>query len=233
MDLDDAAEIVYGGRMRRPVRPHTPGAAMVTNEIDDCCWIDEPCEEHAEMDDYSDPDARLQGVFDGMWPMLLRYIEGDAGDIELAARLEGYFRRLRDAKDPAYERGYADGFFDGSGGREPRTVPEKGWPTIHSTGDGGYVWTHCPDCGPDVETDEDGCCKTCGADAVHYGVGPSERERPFRCAQCGWSGLEPSVARVNQAHGFVLRDFCPDCEHPVYRENARRQSVCRIDTPSN
>lgn len=68
--------------------------------------------------------SRPEAVFAGMWPMLQRYIEGDAGEIELAARLEGYFRRLREADDPTYERGYADGFFDGSDGREPGDIPE-------------------------------------------------------------------------------------------------------------
>jgi protein gp37 len=30
--------------------------------------------------------------------------------------------------------------------------------------------TRCPDCGLGVRVDEDGCCRTCGADAVRYGL---------------------------------------------------------------
>jgi len=30
--------------------------------------------------------------------------------------------------------------------------------------------TWCPQCGPDVDVDEDGCCDVCGADAVGPGA---------------------------------------------------------------
>lgn len=41
-------------------------------------------------------------------------------------------------------------------------------PTICAHVDGGWVWTNCPECGPNVEVDEDGCT-SCGRDALWYG----------------------------------------------------------------
>ena len=46
------------------------------------------------------------------------------------------------------------------------------WPTIHRHADGGYVWTDCAECGPDVAVGEDGDCRTCGEDALYYGREP-------------------------------------------------------------
>jgi len=43
------------------------------------------------------------------------------------------------------------------------------YPAIQKHADGGYVWTDCPECGPDVAIDEEGLCLGCGADAIHYG----------------------------------------------------------------
>jgi len=34
---------------------------------------------------------------------------------------------------------------------------------------GGYVWTDCIECGVDVTCDEDGCCVSCGREALRYG----------------------------------------------------------------
>jgi hypothetical protein len=42
-------------------------------------------------------------------------------------------------------------------------------PTIMRHAEGGYVWTECVQCGPDVKVDEDGCCNGCGTEAVRYG----------------------------------------------------------------
>lgn len=49
-----------------------------------------------------------------------------------------------------------------------------GYPTIHPHAQGGYVWTNCAECGPDISVDEDGCCLMCGRDAVFYGRQPRE-----------------------------------------------------------
>jgi len=53
---------------------------------------------------------------------------------------------------------------------------KQGQPTIYPHSDGGYVWSWCPECGPDVKLDEDGCCVGCGLDATHYGVEPTRRD---------------------------------------------------------
>lgn len=42
-------------------------------------------------------------------------------------------------------------------------------PTIYIHKDGYPTWTECFDCGVDVKVDEDGCCATCGLDALRYG----------------------------------------------------------------
>lgn len=56
-----------------------------------------------------------------------------------------------------------------------RTPAGDRWPTIHRYVEGGYVWTECENCRlVDVEVDEDGCCKTCGCDALFYGNAPPE-----------------------------------------------------------
>lgn len=52
-----------------------------------------------------------------------------------------------------------------------------GYPTIHRHAEGGYVWTDCAECGPDVKVDEDGCCLLCGREAVFYGRDPEEASR--------------------------------------------------------
>lgn len=36
--------------------------------------------------------------------------------------------------------------------------------------------TLCPHCGPDVHVDEDGCCATCGCDAMGQGVDAARAE---------------------------------------------------------
>ena len=59
-------------------------------------------------------------------------------------------------------------------------------PTIRRHQAGGYCWTNCPDCGPDVQVDEDGCCATCGVDALFYG-----REDEVVCLD-----IEPFAHRI-------------------------------------
>lgn len=54
--------------------------------------------------------------------------------------------------------------------------PGKHWPTIRRHEDGGYVWTACPECGPNVRVDEDGCCVSCGVDALFFGRETAEAE---------------------------------------------------------
>ena len=34
------------------------------------------------------------------------------------------------------------------------------------------MWFRCPDCGPRIAVDEDGCCTMCGADAVAEAATP-------------------------------------------------------------
>lgn len=53
---------------------------------------------------------------------------------------------------------------------EAPTPPERK-PTVYKflDGSGHTSWTDCPECGPDVAIDEDGCCRGCGADAAHFG----------------------------------------------------------------
>ena len=65
------------------------------------------------------------------------------------------------------------------------------YPTIQKHADGGYVWTDCPECGPNVAIDEEGLCSGCGADAIHYGSDP---------------------ARQQESEGVVVRAIeLPDC----------------------
>ena len=46
---------------------------------------------------------------------------------------------------------------------------QQAQPTIYSHVGGGWVWTNCLECGPDVAVDEEGCCVSCGRDALMYG----------------------------------------------------------------
>ena len=55
--------------------------------------------------------------------------------------------------------------------------------------------TWCPQCGPDVRVDEDGCCALCGADAM--GAGADEADR-----------LRARVAALTEC----LRGYVTNCE---------------------
>jgi uncharacterized Zn finger protein (UPF0148 family) len=50
------------------------------------------------------------------------------------------------------------------------------------------IKTWCPQCGPDVHIDEDGCCAMCGADAAGDGVDEAHKHR--RAAQKAQKALE-------------------------------------------
>ena len=52
---------------------------------------------------------------------------------------------------------------------ELHTKAQQAQPRIHAHVDGGWVWSNCPECGPDVRVDEEGCCVLCGRDALLYG----------------------------------------------------------------
>lgn len=41
----------------------------------------------------------------------------------------------------------------------------------------GWLGSWCPQCGPDVTTDEDECCASCGADALGDGADAAIRQR--------------------------------------------------------
>jgi hypothetical protein len=56
------------------------------------------------------------------------------------------------------------------------------------------VVTLCPQCGPNVGVDEDGCCTTCGADATGPGVEYAESLRSALTMCLRW--LEAEVART-------------------------------------
>lgn len=47
--------------------------------------------------------------------------------------------------------------------------PSAEYPTIRRHAEGGFVWTICSECGPDVAVDCDGCCIGCGEYALRYG----------------------------------------------------------------
>jgi len=95
---------------------------------------------------------------------------------------------LRRAVSEAYQRltGREDEFcFSGWGGslnagemevaypnREPQPAPPSSeHPIVRRHPDGGYYWTECRECETvNGKIDEDGCCWTCGAEAVRYGA---------------------------------------------------------------
>ena len=59
--------------------------------------------------------------------------------------------------------------------------------------------TWCPQCGPDVDVDEDGCCGACGADATGDGA---DRAHAWRTADEAANDL----LGVSVAQSKVLRD---------------------------
>lgn len=76
--------------------------------------------------------------------------------------------------------------------------------------------TWCPQCGPGVPIDEDGCCATCGATATGRGVDavlPLRHRAECMCAAivaavlAGWD--PDSCARV-QAAALAYRDAYPE-----------------------
>jgi len=71
----------------------------------------------------------------------------------------------------------------------------------------GY-WT-CPDCGPHVKADEDGCCATCGMDCIAHEEPPRPDEVCARCAgtRTVWGNGQPDGKR------------CPNCSHDLPRSD--------------
>jgi len=58
-------------------------------------------------------------------------------------------------------------------------------PAIHVHADGDAVWTECSTCGVDVGVDEDGCCTSCGRDALRFGKFGEEIKNAL--IRDGWS----------------------------------------------
>ncbi len=76
--------------------------------------------------------------------------------------------------------------------RQRKNAPQ--YPTIHKHADGGYVWTDCPECGPNVAIDSEGLCFICGSDALYYGREP---ERPETCLVCAKELVESELRMAN------------------------------------
>jgi hypothetical protein len=87
-------------------------------------------------------------------------------------------------------------------------------------------FTWCPECGPDVAVDEDGCCTTCGngatgpgADAAHEAciIPPGEckglTETSRDCYDCGAQG---SCTRTVETEFFYYRDTVLTAQVPVW-----------------
>ena len=97
----------------------------------------------------------------------------------------------------------------------------------------GY-WT-CPDCGPHVKADEDGCCVTCGTDCVAHEDPP--------CSECGGrgevgvpgqfvGGFREHNARPGSGGVRQRMKPCPKCA-PADRSNEAKPDRCGWVYPPN
>jgi hypothetical protein len=78
------------------------------------------------------------------------------------------------------------------------------WPTIHPHAEGGYVWTSCVTCGPDVHVDDEGCCLGCGHDALWYGRAPEPTAtRPKIGCLCGSTRFPAAWVRATRERSLA------------------------------
>lgn len=92
------------------------------------------------------------------------------------------------------------------------------------------VWTNCPECGPNVKVDEDGCCLGCGRDAVFYGHRRQEELVTLRAEN---TGLRKSVLEM-AARAAALE--CRNCKNSGLQRSERygEQVECiRLDLNKN
>jgi len=83
--------------------------------------------------------------------------------------------------------------------------------------------TLCPECGPDVHVDEDGCCVNCGADAVGRGV-EVVREHLRKLKTQARNARARSRARIRN---LKARLVCDCCANPVDKFASVTCSSCK------
>jgi hypothetical protein len=101
------------------------------------------------------------------------------------------------------------------------------WPTIHLLEDGdGYYWTSCPECGPDVQVDEDGACVHCGHTALGYGRAEPVRgeEADLRDAALAVVAYWDSLDSVASDDERPTEDFMDEMDKRI---NALREEIGR------
>jgi hypothetical protein len=86
---------------------------------------------------------------------------------------------------------------------EPYLSSENAWVSEDSRPQAAPLteWFVCPECGPKVKADEDGCCATCGADCSIEAAAPTE-------AATGEADTFDENARIHE-HGKVTRVYLP------------------------